>query len=99
MTLFNMPIHRAVGTASGFGVLIAVPSVLGFLLVRVAEAPPLTIGAVNLPAFAIVIGSTLLTTPWGVKLAHSMDPKPLKRAFAVFLTLVALNMLRKVVGW
>ena len=41
----------------------------------------------------------MLTTPWGVKLAHAMDPKPLKRAFAVFITLVALNMLRKVFGW
>lgn len=97
MSLFSMPIHRAVGTASGFGILIAVPAVIGFLLMPVTGAPPLTLGAVNLPAFAIVIGSTLVTTPWGVALAHQMNPKPLKRAFAVFLTLVALNMLRKVV--
>jgi uncharacterized protein len=99
MTLYAMPIHRAVATASGFGVLIAVPSVLGFLLLTVANAPPYTIGAVNLPAFLVVIGTTLLTTPLGVRLAHAMNPKPLKRAFAVFLTLVALNMLRKVLGW
>lgn len=96
MTLFGLPIHRAVATASGFGVLIAVPSVIGFLLVKVEGAPPWTFGAVNLPAFLVVIGTTLLTTPYGVRLAHSMNPKPLKRAFAVFLTLVALNMLRKV---
>ncbi|MES2543033.1 MAG: sulfite exporter TauE/SafE family protein [Pseudomonadota bacterium] len=99
MTLYGLPIHRAVATASGFGVLIAVPSVLGFLLLPVADAPPYTIGAVNLPAFLVVIGTTLLTTPLGVRLAHAMNPKPLKRAFAVFLTLVALNMLRKVLGW
>lgn len=99
MTLYSMPIHRAVATASGFGVLIAVPAVLGFLFLPVADAPPYTVGAVNLPAFLVVIGTTLLTTPLGVRLAHSMNPKPLKRAFAVFLTLVALNMLRKVLGW
>lgn len=99
MTLYGMPIHRAVATASGFGVVIAVPSVAGFLLLPVANAPPWTIGAINLPAFLVVIGTTLLTTPLGVRLAHSMNPKPLKRAFAVFLTLVALNMLRKVLGW
>jgi uncharacterized membrane protein YfcA len=99
MTLFNLPIHRAVATASGFGVLIAVPSVLGFLLLPVASAPPYTLGAVNLPAFLLVIGTTLMTTPLGVRLAHAMNPKPLKRAFAIFLTLVALNMLRKVLGW
>jgi uncharacterized protein len=99
MTLYAMPIHRAVATASGFGVLIAVPSVIGFLLLPIANAPPYTVGAVNLPAFLVVIGTTLLTTPLGVRLAHAMNPKPLKRAFAIFLTLVALNMLRKVLGW
>lgn len=99
MTLFNQPIHRAVGTASGFGVMIAVPSALGFLLLSVADAPPYTIGAVNLPAFLVVIGTTLITTPLGVRLAHAMNPKPLRRAFALFLVVVALNMLRKVAGW
>lgn len=96
LTLYNLPIHRAVATASGFGVLIAVPSVLGFLLLPVTDAPPGTVGAVNLPAFLVVIATTTLTTPLGVRLAHAMNPKPLKRAFALFLTLVALNMLRKV---
>ena len=100
MSLYNTPIHRAVATAAGFGVLIAVPSVIGFLFVDMASgAPPLTLGAVNFVAFAIIIAMTLITTPWGVKLAHAMDPKPLKRVFAVFLTLVALNMLRKALGW
>ncbi len=99
MSLYSVPIHRAVATAAGFGVLIAVPSVLAFLFVSVPDAPPYTVGAVNLPAFLLVIITTMITTPWGVKLAHAMDPKPLKRAFAVFITLVALNMLRKVAGW
>lgn len=100
MSLFNVPIHRAVATAAGFGVLIAVPSVIGFLLVGQAEnSPPFTIGAVNLPTFGIVIAMTLITAPLGVKLAHAMDPKPLKRVFAVFLILVAINMIRKSVGF
>ena len=99
MTLYGLPIHRAVGTASGFGILISVPSVLGFLLLSVADAPPYTLGAVNLVAFAIIIPMTLLTTPLGVRLAHAMNPAPLKRAFAIFLVLVAANMIRKVLGW
>ncbi len=101
MSLYNTPIHRAVATAAGFGVIIAVPSVLGFLFLNIApeHRPPLTIGAVNLVAFGIVVAMTMITAPWGVKLAHAMDPKPLRRVFAVFLTLVALNMLRKALGW
>jgi uncharacterized membrane protein YfcA len=100
MSLYATPIHRAVATAAGFGVLIAVPSVIGFLFVPMRTgAPPLTLGTVNLVAFGIIIAMTLITAPWGVKLAHAMDPKPLKRVFAVFLILVALNMLRKALGW
>ncbi len=100
MSLMNVPIHRAVATAAGFGVVIAVPSVIGFLMVEIAaeQRPPLTLGAVNLVAFGLVIAMTLITTPWGVRLAHVMDAGPLKRAFGIFLTLVAINMLRKAFG-
>lgn len=101
MTLFGMPIHRAVATASGFGLLIAVPSTIGFLFVEIDPAyrPPLTVGAVNLAAFGLTIAMTLLTTPLGVKLAHALNPKPLRRIFAIFITIVAANMLRKAMGF
>ena len=101
MTLFSVPIHRAVATAAGFGVIIAVPSVIGFLFVQMPEGgrPPLTIGAVNLVAFALVVAMTLITAPWGAALAHRTEPTRLKRIFGVFLILVALNMLRRAVGW
>lgn len=96
MSLFNTAIHRAVATAAGFGVVIAIPAVIGFLFVDMQmTVPPWTIGAVNLIAFVVIIAMTLITAPLGVKLAHSMDAKPLKRAFGVFLMIVALNMLRK----
>ena len=99
MSLFGVPIHRAVATAAGFGVIIAVPSVAGFLLMAPEAPPPYTIGAVNFPAFGLVIAMTMITTPWGVKLAHAMDPKPLKRVFAVFIIVMAANMLRKAMGF
>ena len=101
MSLYGVPIHRAVATAAGFGVIIAVPSVAGFLAVEIDPAvrPPLTFGAVNLPAFLVIVAMTMITAPLGVKLAHAMDPRPLRRVFALFITLVALNMLRKAAGW
>lgn len=95
MTLHGRPIHRAVATAAGFGALIAIPSVAAFLLARADHAPPFTIGSVNIPAFLIVSAMTTLTAPLGAALAHRTDPKRLKRIFAGFLLLVALNMLRK----
>lgn len=101
MTLYGKPIHQAVATAAGFGVLIAVPAVIGFLFVEIdpIARPPLTVGAVNLVGFGVVIVMTLMTTPLGVRLSHRLDPVPLRRVFAAFLILVALNMLRKALAW
>lgn len=97
LTLYGVPIHRAVATAAGFGAIIAIPSVIGFLALSVPPEwrPPFTIGHVNIAAFAIVVTMTTLTAPIGVRIAHAMDPKPLRRAFAIFIILMALNMLRK----
>lgn len=95
LTLHGVPIHRAVATSAGFGITIALPSAIAFLLTDVPHAPPFTVGAVNIPAFLIVIAMTTFTAPVGAALAHRLDAKKLKRVFAVFLMLVALNMLRK----
>jgi uncharacterized protein len=101
MTLYNQPIHRAVATASGFGLAIAVPAVIGFLIVQPPPEglPPFTFGAINAPAFLLVIAATWITTPMGANLAHRMPARPLRRVFAVFITVVALNMLRKALGY
>lgn len=101
MSLHSVPIHRAVATAAGFGLIIALPSAIGFLFVDIAaeNRPPFTVGAVNIAAFLVIISMTTLTAPLGVKLAHALDPKPLKRVFSGFLFLVALNMLRKALGY
>lgn len=97
MALYGVPMHRAVATAAGFGLMIAVPSSIGFLMMDIApeNRPPFSLGAVNGVAFAVTIAMTLLTAPLGVGLAHRMDARPLKRVFGVFLVLVALNMVRK----
>jgi uncharacterized membrane protein YfcA len=101
MGLYGVPIHRAVGTASAFGVLIAVPSVAVFLLTPVdpATRPPFTVGSVNLIAFAVVLLISLWTTPMGVRLAHATEPRRLRRIFGLFLLVVAGNMARKAAGF
>ena len=66
-----------------------------------AEVLVLSTGVIGVPLDMAKVEAGLAGLPAaiGAKLAHSMDPKPLKRVFAVFLVLVALNMLRKVLGW
>jgi len=97
LTLYSVPVHRAVATAAGFGLIIAIPSTIGFILSGIGEPmrPAFTLGYVHLPAFAFIVPMTVLCAPIGVRLAHSMNPKPLKLLFAFFLAVTALNMLRK----
>lgn len=96
MTLCGRPIHQAVATASGFGAAIAAPAALGFVVAGWGNtsAPPLSLGFVSAPGFLILAALTALTAPYGARLAHRLPQLALKRAFAFFLALVALNMLR-----
>ncbi len=96
MSLYGVPIHRAIGTAPGFGLAIAIPSVAAFALLALPPGtrPPFTLGAVNLPGVAVVIAMTLLTAPLGAALAHRLPSRPLRAIFAVFLVTLSALMLR-----
>lgn len=95
LTAFSFPIHRAVGTASAFGFVIAVPAVAGFIIAGwdVPGRPPFSLGYVNLLAAAIIIPITMFFAPFGARFAHSLQPIWVKRAFALFLAITAIKML------
>ncbi len=94
MTLFGRPIHQAVATSAGLGLLISVPGAIGFMLsgLGVEARPPLSIGYVNLIGLALIVPATVLAAPWGANLAHAISRKALARAFAFFLLLTSLRM-------
>jgi uncharacterized membrane protein YfcA len=95
LAAFSYPIHRAVGTASAFGLVIAVPAVVGFVIAGwdAPGRPPLSLGYVNIAAAAIIIPITMFFAPYGARLAHALQPIWVKRAFALFLTITAIKML------
>lgn len=98
MSLCNVPLKRAVGTSSAFGVLIAVPGTIGFIisglsLPRGVSLPPFSLGYVNLVGLMILLPVTTLMAPFGAKLAHRLDRARLRRIFSVFLMLVSIKML------
>ncbi|WP_244458558.1 sulfite exporter TauE/SafE family protein [Roseomonas fluvialis] len=94
LSMFGYPIRQAVATASAFGLIISVPATIGFVLGgwNDARLPPFSLGYVSLIGFALIAPSSILATPWGVKLAHTIPPLWLKRAFAVFLAATSLRM-------
>jgi uncharacterized protein len=94
MTLYNVAIHRAVGTAAGLGMFIAIPGTIGFLIsgMGVEGRPLSSIGYINLIGFALIASATVVSAPWGVKLAHALPKDILKKSFAFFLVLTSLRM-------
>ncbi len=94
MTLFGRPIHQAVATSAGLGLLISVPGAIGFMLsgIGVEARPPFSIGYVNLIGLLLIVPATVLAAPWGASLAHAISRKALSRAFAFFLLLTSLRM-------
>ncbi|MBB1179057.1 sulfite exporter TauE/SafE family protein [Pseudomonas sp. FW305-3-2-15-E-TSA4] len=97
MTLFGRPIHQAVATASGFGVAIGAAAAAGFVVFGwdAPGRPPLSLGYVNLPAAVIMGMMTALSAPLGARLAHRLDRRVLKKAFAVYLLATALSVVIK----
>jgi uncharacterized protein len=91
MTLFGRPMHQAVGTSAGVGVLIAIPGLLGYIWAGwgIGGLPPFSTGFVNWMTVLLIIPLTLLVTPYGVKLAHALSKQALERAFGTYMLIVA----------
>ena len=91
MTVFGRPMHQAVATSSGVGVLISIPGVLGYIWAGWGD-PNLPLGStgfVNWIAVACIIPVTMLAAPLGVRVAHAVSKRQLEIAFGIFLLIVA----------
>ncbi len=97
MTLCGRPIHQAVATASGWGIMIGVPAAIAAVFVGWGrtDLPPFSLGHVNLAAFVMISIFTVTMAPVGAKLAHKLDAVRLRKMFGVLLAVVAVRMLYK----
>ncbi len=100
LSMFGTPIRAAVATASVFGIIISIPATIGMVYGGWGDPrlPPFSLGYVNLIGFALIVPASLISTPWGVHLAHSIPPLLLKRAFAVFLAITSARMVWSLLG-
>lgn len=93
MTLHGRPIHQAVATSAGLGVLIAIPGTIGYIVVGLGreDLPVDALGFVSLLGFALFVPATLLTTQLGVTLSHKLRKRQLEVLFGLFLLGVSLR--------
>jgi len=98
MTFYNRPIHQAVATSSGLGILISIPGALGYIYAGwphmvdypnvVAFQPPLALGYISLVGLLLFIPTSTWMAPVGALLAHRLSKRRLEVAFGIFLLLV-----------
>ncbi len=100
LMLYGYPVLNAVATSSGFGPLIAATGLAGYVWAGWGHEalPPTSIGYVNVLAAALVIPTSVLLAPLGVRVAHGLSKRSLELAFAAFLGLVSLKFLWTLVG-
>lgn len=92
MTFYGRPIHQAVATSSGLGVIISIPGALGFIYAgwpKMAVLPPLSLGYVSLIGFMLFVPTSVWTAPIGARLAHRLSKRKLEVVFGLFLLVVA----------
>ncbi len=98
MTIYGRSIHQAVATSSALAVLISLPGAIGYVYAGwpvAARFPdvaalqwPLSLGYVSLIGALVVIPTSLLTAPLGVRAAHAMSKRTLELAFGVYMLIV-----------
>jgi len=98
MTFYGRPIHQAVATSSALAVLISIPGALGYVYAgwpAAARYPdvaalqlPFALGYVSLIGAVLVMPTSLLTAPLGVRAAHAMSKRTLEMAFGAYLFIV-----------
>jgi uncharacterized membrane protein YfcA len=103
MTLNNVPIHKAIGSASTMGLCVAFPGAIGFIVIGLLAPehgtgfPPFSFGYVNLVALAVIIPVTVLFAPLGVRVGHSLSIKKMRQVFSIFMIIIAVRMIFEVV--
>jgi uncharacterized membrane protein YfcA len=95
MVLYNTPIRTAVGTASAVGLVLAIPSTIGFMALGAGleGRPPYSLGYVSLLGFVLIAPLSVLGAPLGARIAHAIPTVWLRRCFAFALVAVSLRML------
>lgn len=93
MTLFGRPMHQAVATSSGVGVLIAIPGTFGYIWAGWGNPllPVASTGFINWIAVALIIPIALVVTPYGVRVAHALKKRQLEIGFGLFCIFVSVR--------
>jgi uncharacterized membrane protein YfcA len=95
LSLYRFPIHAAVATASGVGLIVSIPGTLGYVITGWGHPglPPLSMGYVSLIGFALLMPLSLMTVRYGVSLAHQLSKRQMEMALSAYLIIISLRFI------
>ncbi len=99
LTLCNVKLHHAIGTAAAIGFPIAVAGTIGYMangMTQLQTLPAYSLGYIYLPALAWIVLASMLTAPIGAKATHTTKADILGKIFVLLLYLLAIKMLLNV---
>lgn len=93
----GVELKKAIGTSSLCGCLLGFAATISFILsgFNTPDLPPYSVGYVYLPALFGIAITSIFTSKLGASAANVLPVPILKRAFAVMLICIALNMFLK----
>ena len=91
----RLEMRSAVGSSAACGFPIAVAGALALSVAGwdVPQLPPWSTGYVYWPAACVVALASIFAAPLGVRLAHTLPVRTLRRAFAVLLVMVGMKLM------
>ena len=91
----RVDMRSAVGSSAACGFPIAVAGALALSIAGwgVPQLPPWSTGYVYWPAACVVALASIFAAPLGVRLAHTLPVRTLRRAFAVLLVMVGMKII------
>ncbi|MHA1543735.1 MAG: sulfite exporter TauE/SafE family protein [Alphaproteobacteria bacterium] len=100
MVLFNIPIHRAVGTAAFMGFFLAIFATIGFVVAgwNVEGLPEYSFGFVSLIGVLVVAPASSSMAPLGVAVSHKLPRRKLSIVFGLFLIAASVRMAYPLLG-
>ena len=95
LTLYGRSIKQAVGTSVGFGPIIAIPGMVGFMWAgwNVEGLPLGSIGYVNLLGIAALVPTSVYMAPIGARAAQGISRRNLEIAMGSFIFLVSIRFM------
>ena len=96
LTMCNVKMQQAIGTAAAVGFPIAIAGTLGYIFNGILQTQPLpnySLGYVYLPALAWIAVASTFTAPLGARTTHTIQTTTLRKIFIVLLYCLAIKLL------